>query len=275
MARKKVTLQYIPNDSTRRGTFKKRRRGLMKKASELSILCDVKACMVVYGEGESAPEVFPSPDEGLAILTQFKNMPELDQCKKMMNQEGFLRQRIDKLREQVHKSGRDCRDREIRYLLHKAMVGNLPGLEGLSIEELTSVGWKVEVLLKSIGDRITKIRGLRSLYQPSRQAQPSPDAYLAGGADMGAPTMYQAHAPPVQERWLDMVSSGSGGDLSTVVYSGLNGSHDGAGSGTSASAGDDVMQPFDLGAGFAWQWAASPVLSPMSSFLTPMSAGRG
>ncbi|KAM0827534.1 hypothetical protein ACQ4PT_068149 [Festuca glaucescens] len=250
MARKKVTLQYIPNDSTRRGTFKKRRRGLMKKASELSILCDVKACVVVS-----------------------KNMPELDQCKKMMNQEGFLRSGIDKLREQVHKSGRDCRD---------ARSGT----------SCTRPWWETSRPRGAL-DRGAHQRGLEGGGAPQEHRRPhhedprppvplpafppgaaaSPDAYLAGGADMGAPAMYQAHAPPVQERWLDMVSSGSGGDLSTVVYSGLNGSHDGAG--TSASAGDDVMQPFDLGAGFAWQWAASPVPSPMSSFLTPMSAGRG
>uniref|UniRef100_A0ACD5VNI5 Uncharacterized protein n=1 Tax=Avena sativa TaxID=4498 RepID=A0ACD5VNI5_AVESA len=269
MARKKVTLQYIPNDSTRRGTFKKRRRGLMKKAGELSILCDVKACLVVYSEGESVPEVFPSHPEALVILNHFKNMPELDQCKKMMNQEGFIRQRIEKLRDQVHKSGRDCRDREIKFLLHKAMMGNLPDLEGLSIEELTSVGWKVEVLLKSIGDRITKIRGYRSLYQqPSCHGKPSPDPYLVGGMDMRDPAMYQAQAPPLQERWLDMVRSG-GSDLSAVVYSGSNGSHDGVGT----SASDDVVQPFDMGAGFACQWAANPAPSP-SSF-PPMSAGRG
>jgi hypothetical protein len=267
MARKKVTLQYIPNDSTRRGTFKKRRRGLMKKAGELAILCDVKACVVVYGEGDSMPEVFPSSSEAVAILNQFKSMPELDQCKKKMNQEGFFRQRIDKLRDQVHKSGRDCRDREVRFLLHKAMV-DLPGIDGLSIEELTSVGWKVEVLLKSIGDQIMKIRSHRSFYQPSCQAQPSPGPYLtARGMDMGDPAMYQDHAPPLQEKWLDMVRSG-GGDLNAVVYNGLNGSHDGAGTSTSASAGDDVMQPLDVGAGFAWQWAASPCSFP------PMSAAR-
>ncbi|CAM0902030.1 unnamed protein product [Alopecurus aequalis] len=257
MARKKVSLQYIPNDSTRRGTFKKRRRGLMKKAGELSILCDVKACVVVYGESESVPEVFPSHSEAMYILSGFKNMPELAQCKNMLNQEGFLRQRIDKLRDQVHKSGRDCRDREIRFLLQKAMMGNIPRLDVLTIEELTSVGWKVDVLLKSISDRIMKIQGHRSFYQPSSQAQPPPDPKLTGGMDMGAPLMHQSHTLPLQERWLDMERSG-GGDLSTVVYSGLNCSHDGAD--TNANTIDEVMQPFDMGAGLSCQWVSNPSL---------------
>ncbi|XP_020199157.1 agamous-like MADS-box protein AGL80 [Aegilops tauschii subsp. strangulata] len=108
MARKKVTLQYTPNDSTRRGTFKKRHRGLMKKASELAILCDVRACVLVYDEGEMVPEVFPSHVGAVKILNIFKNMPELEQYKKMMNQEGFLRERIDKLRDQLRKFGREA-----------------------------------------------------------------------------------------------------------------------------------------------------------------------
>ena len=133
-----------------------------------------------------------------------------------------------------------------------------------------SVGWKVEVLLKSIGDRITKIRGHRSFYQPTRQALPLPDPYLADGIDMGALSMYQDHAPPLQERWIDTVRP-AGGDLSAVVYSGLNCSDDGAG--TSAITNDDMMQPFDMGAGFACQWVSSPGLA--SSSFPPMSAGRG
>ncbi|XP_048566825.1 agamous-like MADS-box protein AGL80 [Triticum urartu] len=251
MARKKVTLQYIPNDSTRRGTFKKRRRGLMKKASELAILCDVRACVLVYGEGETVPEVFPSHAGAAKILNIFRKMPELEQCKKMMNQEGFLRQRIDKLRDQVHKFGRESRDREIRVLLHKAMRGSLPGLVGLNIEELTSVGWKVEMLLKGIGDRIAKLRG-----QP-------PTPYLTGNLDMGSSVVYQS--PPTQEGCLDMVRSG--GDLGALVCSGYSGGHDATS--TSASVGysdGDMMQPFDLG--FGWQWGTD--LGASSSPFPPM-----
>ncbi|XP_020199163.1 agamous-like MADS-box protein AGL80 [Aegilops tauschii subsp. strangulata] len=251
MARKKVTLQYIPNDSTRRGTFKKRRRGLMKKASELAILCDVRACMLVYGEGETVPEVFPSHDGAVKILNIFKKMPELEQCKKMMNQEGFLRQRIDKLRDQVHKFGRECREQEIRTLLLKAMCGNLPGLVSLNIEELTSVGWKVEMLLKGIGDRIAKLHG-----QPSAP-------YMTDGMGMGSPAINQA--PSAQEGGLDMVRSG--GDLGALVCSGYSGSHDAASTSSSVGySGGDMMQPFDLG--FGWQWGTD--LGASSSPFLPM-----
>lgn len=72
-----VTLQYIPHDSTRRHRFKKRFKGLMKKADELAILCDAKTCIPVYDEGKVAPEVFPSRAEAVDVLNQLKSMPEL------------------------------------------------------------------------------------------------------------------------------------------------------------------------------------------------------
>ena len=40
------------------------------------------------------------------VLARFKAMSELDQCKKMMDMEGFLNKHIDKLKEQLHKAQR-------------------------------------------------------------------------------------------------------------------------------------------------------------------------
>ena len=60
MARQKVNLQYITNKLSRRATFKRRCRGLMKKTSEIAALCGARACVVVYGADPGAavrPEV--------------------------------------------------------------------------------------------------------------------------------------------------------------------------------------------------------------------------
>ncbi|KAF5203782.1 agamous-like MADS-box protein AGL80, partial [Thalictrum thalictroides] len=88
MARKKVKLAWIVNDSARRATFKKRKKGLMKKVSELSTLCGVEACAIIYGPEDPQPDVWPStPSEAHRVLTRFNSMPEMEQSKKMMNQE--------------------------------------------------------------------------------------------------------------------------------------------------------------------------------------------
>lgn len=85
MTRKKVKLAYIANDSARKATFKKRKRGLMKKVSELSTLCGIEACAIVFSPYDSQPELWPSPLGVQRVLSHFKKMPEMEQSKKMVS----------------------------------------------------------------------------------------------------------------------------------------------------------------------------------------------
>ncbi|CAL1413565.1 unnamed protein product [Linum trigynum] len=48
MGRKKVEMKRIENKSSRQVTFSKRRSGLIKKAREISVLCDVQVALVVF-----------------------------------------------------------------------------------------------------------------------------------------------------------------------------------------------------------------------------------
>ncbi|KAL8244168.1 hypothetical protein R6Q59_010426 [Mikania micrantha] len=48
MGRGKVTLKRIENKINRQVTFSKRRSGLMKKAHEISVLCDVDVALIVF-----------------------------------------------------------------------------------------------------------------------------------------------------------------------------------------------------------------------------------
>ncbi|XP_044969564.1 agamous-like MADS-box protein AGL80 [Hordeum vulgare subsp. vulgare] len=161
MARKKVALRYIRNSSTRRVTFEKRRNSLMKKAGDLGALCNTKACVLVYGEGASMPDVFPSHADAVAILSKYKYMPDLVQFKNTMSQEEFLIERITKLQEEANMFRCEREDREIRILLHKAMLGG-----SLDAHEVARVGPKLEVILKNLGDRITKISKKPPALQP-------------------------------------------------------------------------------------------------------------
>ncbi|KAJ3676049.1 hypothetical protein LUZ60_003461 [Juncus effusus] len=158
MARKKVTLAYIANDSTRRATFKKRKKGLIKKASELSTLCDVKSCVVIYGPQDPEPEVWPSPMEGVRVLSLFKSMPEMEQCKKMVDQEGFLRQRASKLQEHLHKMDRENREYEMNLLMHEGLSSR-DGLEPVkTLEDTATLALMVEIRLKLVQDSIDQIK---------------------------------------------------------------------------------------------------------------------
>ncbi|GAA0168787.1 MADS box transcription factor [Lithospermum erythrorhizon] len=48
MGRKKLEIKRIESKSSRQVTFTKRRNGLIKKAKELSILCDVDVGLLIY-----------------------------------------------------------------------------------------------------------------------------------------------------------------------------------------------------------------------------------
>lgn len=48
MAREKIQIKKIDNVTARQVTFSKRRRGLFKKAQELSILCDAQVALIIF-----------------------------------------------------------------------------------------------------------------------------------------------------------------------------------------------------------------------------------
>ncbi|KAL0375934.1 UNVERIFIED_CONTAM: Agamous-like MADS-box protein [Sesamum calycinum] len=59
-------MELISNERSRTLTFKKRKEGLIRKLREFTTLCDVNACMIIYGPNpENGPEIWPknNPDE--------------------------------------------------------------------------------------------------------------------------------------------------------------------------------------------------------------------
>ncbi|KAI4368505.1 hypothetical protein MLD38_017056 [Melastoma candidum] len=76
MGRRKVVMKRIENNSSRQVTFSKRRGGLIKKARELSILCDVQVALLVFSSRGKLYE-FCSGDDSLAdIIERYRNQSE-------------------------------------------------------------------------------------------------------------------------------------------------------------------------------------------------------
>nr|TKW23253.1 hypothetical protein SEVIR_4G280700v2 [Setaria viridis] len=67
MGRGKVELKRIENRVSRQVTFSKRRKGLLKKAHELAVLCDVDVGVVVFSERGKLFE-YPDPPASLTDL---------------------------------------------------------------------------------------------------------------------------------------------------------------------------------------------------------------
>ncbi|KAM0946678.1 putative transcription factor MADS-type1 family [Dioscorea sansibarensis] len=195
MARKKVKLAWISNESARKATFKKRRKGLMKKVRELSVLCDVKVCAIVYAPNESQPvEVWPSEPEAMRLVQRFKSIPEMEKSKKMMNQESFLRQRITKLQEQLQKQEKDNREMETSLLLYRALgAGGSTALQCMNVQDVTSLAWLVEMKIKAVQERLDLL--LTKARMPLKLEQHEEEKVVVTGTATAASAPAPAPAP--------------------------------------------------------------------------------
>ncbi|RVW55977.1 Agamous-like MADS-box protein AGL80 [Vitis vinifera] len=170
MARKKVQLQWIMDDTARRTTYKKRVKGLMKKVKELSILCGIEACAVVYSPYDPQPEVWPSPMEAVRVIGEFKCRPENDQTKKRFNQENYIRQRVAKAKDQLVKQQKKNRRTEMENLMYQCQAGG-KGLQDLNIKDSSDLMWSIDDRLKAVGQKMEYFH--HPAPQPSGAAAPA------------------------------------------------------------------------------------------------------
>ncbi|KAK2651295.1 hypothetical protein Ddye_018784 [Dipteronia dyeriana] len=151
MTRKKVNLSWIVKDSDRKASLKKRTAGLLKKVSELSTLCGVKALVIIYSPDDRQPVMWPTRPEVQEILTRFNNMPEIERTKKMENQETYLKERVNKLEEQFDKQQKKNMELKVSNLMHNVYEGNcldvtdLESLVRFVNEKLTIIKMKLEL----------------------------------------------------------------------------------------------------------------------------------
>ncbi|XP_038891516.1 agamous-like MADS-box protein AGL80 [Benincasa hispida] len=201
MTRKKVKLAYIANDSARKATYKKRKRGLMKKVSELSTLCGIEACAIIFGPYDSQPELWPSSSGVEHILSRFKKMPEMEQSKNMVNQEKFLRQRIAKTNEQLKKMRKDNREKEITRLMFQSLTA-AKGLHGLNMLDLNDLGWVIDQKLKDIAIRIESLKKPSMQLQLRSQPQPPPPSQPSQTQPQSAAWLMELESPQDQMRFV-------------------------------------------------------------------------
>jgi hypothetical protein len=185
----------------------------------------VDTCVVVYDKGASQPEVWPpSASDAARILGRFRAMPETEKSRKMLNMESYLRQRVDKLQEQLEKSRRDSHACETTLLLHKAIAGlGGPGIGDLSAEELAVLGNTVNTRLEEVMGAMQRFQKLGQAGEPATALQlsvasrvsPLPVPSTSGTIH----TTKMVNAPkPDSQGWLN--KSFGGGDAGASSSSG-------------------------------------------------------
>ncbi|KAI4378635.1 hypothetical protein MLD38_016089 [Melastoma candidum] len=159
MARKKVLLRYIQNAVSRKASSIKRRRSLLKKVEELSILCNVTACIVVYGEDPNEqPMYWPDEHEQVEeILWRFHACP--DDKKKLVTDESFVEEMIVKYRttlKRVRRTTNEHQMQDMMYLIYfekychtEFQMNELLELRGFTVEKIRDLLRKGEFMAEN------------------------------------------------------------------------------------------------------------------------------
>jgi len=166
-----VKLAFIVDDASRKRTYNKRRKSLLKKVYELSTLCGVEACAIVYGPYEPQPEIWPSPQGVQTILSKFRAMTDGEKSKKMENQETYMQQRvlkaIDKLKMQRH----DNNEKEMVMLMFQCLGEGKLVQNNISLLDSKYLCWLIDQKLKDVG-RMLEVEDNNGQHQIQLQMAP-------------------------------------------------------------------------------------------------------
>ncbi|CAF2013512.1 hypothetical protein Bca4012_079174 [Brassica carinata] len=124
MVRSRVKLSLIPDKTSRRTTFKKRKGGIMKKLNELVTLCGVEACAVVYnGPNDANPEAWPSREGAEEVISKFMGFPKVEREKKMYDQDRYTGERIMKEQATLERVKDENRELELKEIMFDLLKG--------------------------------------------------------------------------------------------------------------------------------------------------------
>ncbi|KAG8652847.1 MADS-box protein AGL42 isoform X2 [Manihot esculenta] len=138
MVRGKVQMKMIENATSRQVTFSKRRNGLLKKAYELSVLCDAEVSVLIFSQKGRLSE-FSSNDMQKTIERYRKHVEELQP------ENNDTEQRIQQL---ISESTEMVKKIEQLEILQRKFLGQ--ELASCSLEELQEMDSKLEKSLSNI-----------------------------------------------------------------------------------------------------------------------------
>ncbi|KAM7497281.1 hypothetical protein LguiA_021697 [Lonicera macranthoides] len=158
MARNKVILARIANDSKRKSTLKKRRDSLFKKIEELSTLCEVEPAVVVYARGEEEEElgVWPSKEVTEERFRRYEFIPDVEKTLKMTTQETYLHERVAKETEKIEREEKKNNENEISLIMNQLADGMM--LTMLDTRQLNAMYAFAEESLKKLKNRSKKLK---------------------------------------------------------------------------------------------------------------------
>ncbi|QHO40935.1 hypothetical protein HN51_006905 [Arachis hypogaea] len=174
--KRRVKLQLIDDMNSRKATFRKRRAGLLKKLEQLAILCDIQACIAIFGPGDKSPTVWPSVEEAKEIVERFEEIPEPERSSRMVTHQEYRQQKVIWMEKQLEKLKKLNDQKEMAIFLHKIYNEHRP-ITDFSDDELDRFVTYVDDKLKAVRNNIIRTR--RSEVSISSQPPPAPPSAVA------------------------------------------------------------------------------------------------
>uniref|UniRef100_A0AAU7LJE8 MADS37 n=1 Tax=Hippophae rhamnoides TaxID=193516 RepID=A0AAU7LJE8_9ROSA len=137
MGRGKIVIRRIDNNTSRQVTFSKRRKGLIKKAKELAILCDAQVGLVIFSSTGKLYE-FSNTSMKSVIERYNKAKEEYQQLGNPAAEANLWQREVAILRHQLQ-----CLQENHRQLMGEQLYG-------LSVKELQNLENQLEISVQGI-----------------------------------------------------------------------------------------------------------------------------
>ncbi|XP_039157722.1 MADS-box protein AGL42 isoform X3 [Eucalyptus grandis] len=205
MARGKIQMKRIENATSRQATFSKRRNGLMKKAFELSVLCDAEVAVIIFSQRGRLYEFSSSKYVSNTSFTSSmqKTIERYHQyAKEDTGKKASMEQYMLHLK---HEAADMSRKIELLEASKRKFLGQ--GLESCSVDELQEISVQLERSLSTI--RVKKDQLFKEQIEQLK----------AKYGEKGMPWQSTSSVQPKEAR-IHSLSSGST-DVETELFIGL------------------------------------------------------
>ncbi|XP_028785486.1 floral homeotic protein DEFICIENS-like [Neltuma alba] len=117
MGRRKLTMKTLQNRNARRALFERRKKGLLKKASELSTLCGIDACVIIFPPPDSEnPKAETFPQDPTQLIRNLQEYSAKKKCPEKQRKNYDLREFFTDRKNQVEAETSRVRDQRLKML---------------------------------------------------------------------------------------------------------------------------------------------------------------
>ena len=166
VTKRKVTLKLIEHKASRKACYKKRQAGFLKKMQEITTLCNIDACAIIFGPGDTSPMVWPSPTVAKHLLQRFQNTPEMERFKKTVNHRAYMQEKTKRIQRQLVKLKESNNKKEMSIFMHQIYH------DGKSLSDFEDND--LRRLLNYVEEKLKVVRQRISHFEQSLSPNPPP-----------------------------------------------------------------------------------------------------